>query len=364
MASDLWNLLNDLPAFPADRYASIADRTARLLGTRNDVVLIQAEAVLALEAVAASLARPGLQTANIVTSPYGAWFGGWLRRGGASVIDIVAEPARPVEVSAVAAALEAHPDIRVLSLVHAESASGILNPLEDILSLARQRGVLTVVDAVASIGGHPLDVDALGIDIAVIGPQKSLAGPAGVSAISVSRKAWEFVARDGAPRNSVLSLLDQKDWIEESRRALPGTPSAMEFFALEAALDRIEAEGLANIIARHAQAATASRAGLLALGSEPWTTAGRGSHLVTTVRLPEGADMDRLLRAAGSFGAALTAGVGPGAERLVRLNHTGRRARFEIALANVVAYGMALRAQGLTADIAAASEAIAGCYNR
>ncbi|OHV77477.1 aminotransferase class V-fold PLP-dependent enzyme [Rhizobium sp. LCM 4573] len=362
MASDLWNLLNDLPTFPADRYASIADRIARLLGTRNDVVLIQAEAVVALEAVAANVARPGLQTANIVTSPYGGWFGGWLRHGGASVTDIVAEPARPIETSAVAAALEANPDIRVLSLVHAESASGILNPLEDILSLTRQRGILTVVDAVASIGGHPLDVDAFGIDIAVIGPQKSLAGPAGVSAIAVSRRAWEFVARDGARRNSILSLLDQRGWIEGGRGALPGTPSAMEFFALETALDRVEAEGLENVIARHAKAAAASRAGLLALGSEPGVQAKSGSHLVTTVKLPEGADMDVLLRAADGFGAALTAGVGPGAERLVRLNHTGRRARFDVVLANVIAYGMALRAQGLPADIAAASETIAGFY--
>ncbi|KKX31525.1 aminotransferase class V-fold PLP-dependent enzyme [Rhizobium sp. LC145] len=362
MASDLWNLLNDLPAFSADRYASIADRIARLLGTGSDVVLIQAEAIVALEAVAASLARPGLRAANIVTSPYGGWFGGWLRRGEASVIDIMAEPAKPIEASTVAAALETNPDIRVLSLVHAESASGILNPLEDILSLARQRGILTVVDAVASIGGHPLDVDALGIDIAVIGPQKSLAGPAGLSAVSVSRKAWEFVARNGAPRNSVLSLLDQRDWIEEGRGALPGTPSSMEFFALEAALDRIEAEGLENVLARHAQAAAASRAGLLALGAEPWAAAGRGSHLVTTVKLPESADMDGLLKAADGFGAALTAGVGPGAGRLVRLNHTGRRARLEIVLANVLAYGMALRAQGLPADIAAASDAVTGFY--
>lgn len=362
MASDLWNLLNDLPAFPADRYASIADRIARLLGTRSDVVLIQAEAVVALEAVAASLARPGLRAANIVTSPYGGWFGGWLRRGGASVTDIVAEPARPIEASTVAAILETNPDIRVLSLVQAESASGILNPLEDILSLARQRGILTVVDAVASIGGHPLDVDALGIDIAVIGPQKSLAAPAGVSAVSVSQRAWEFIERDGAPRYSILSLLDQRDWIEGGRGALPGTPSSMEFFALEAALDRIEAEGLENVIARHVQAAAASRAGLLALYAEPWAAAGRGSHLITTVKLPEGADMDGLLRAADGFGAALTAGVGPGAGRLVRLNHTGRRARLEIVLANIVAYGMALRAQGLPADIAAASDAVTGFY--
>ncbi|EJZ20194.1 aspartate aminotransferase, partial [Rhizobium sp. Pop5] len=173
-----WNPLHGVPSYPAERYASLADRIGRILLSRNDIVFVQAEAVVALEAVAASLARPGLSALNIVTSPYGGWFGQWLRRGGAMVREMVAEPGLPIEIEAVAKALNAAPHIDVLALVHAESASGILNPLPEILALARARGIVTVVDAVASVGGHPLSVDALGIDIAVIGPQKALGGPA------------------------------------------------------------------------------------------------------------------------------------------------------------------------------------------
>ena len=89
-------ILLDPPPFPAERVASLADRLARLIGTSGDVLLIQAEAVVALEAVAASLGRPGVKAINIVTSPYGVWFGRWLRRAGASVVEIRAEAARPV----------------------------------------------------------------------------------------------------------------------------------------------------------------------------------------------------------------------------------------------------------------------------
>lgn len=89
-------LLLDPPAFPAERYAALADRLAALMSTSNDVLLIQAEAVLALEAAATSLARPGLKALNIVTSPYGTWFGGWLEKGGATVRNLTASPARPV----------------------------------------------------------------------------------------------------------------------------------------------------------------------------------------------------------------------------------------------------------------------------
>ena len=360
----VWNPLHGVPSYPAERYAALADRIGGLLRSRNDILLVQAEAVVALEAAAVSLARPGLAALNIVTSPYGGWFGQWLRRGGATVADIVAEPGLPVEIEAVAKALDANPRIDVLALVHAESASGILNPLPEILALARARGIVTVVDAVASVGGHELDVDDLGIDIAVIGPQKALGGPAGVSALSVSPSAWDLILREGAPRDSILSLADLKTWVDGNRRSLPGTPAPLEFFALEAALDRIEAEGLENVVARHALAASATRAGLAALGAGAWVPAEKASNLVTAVPVPRALEPALLIDTAWRLGVELTAGVGAGSTHLVRLNHTGPRAAFQTVLSNVVAYGTALRQAGHRADISAASEAISAAYSR
>lgn len=354
-----FNALLDVPVFPADRFAPLADTVARILQTRNDVLLVQAEAVVALEAVAASLARPGLKALNIVTSPYGTWFGQWLRRGGAEVRQLAAEPGLPITAAEVEAALQADTDIQVLALVHAESASGIANPLEEIVALARSRGIVTVVDAVASVGGHPLDVDGLGINVAVIGPQKSLGGPAGVSALSVSAKAWELILRDGALTNSILSLADLKRlWIDTGRKALPGTPAPLEFWALKAALDRVEAEGIDAVVARHQRAARATRDGLQALGLTLWVDAAQASNLVTVARLPEGVVAGDLFRVAAAFEMDMSPGVGAGAERLVRFNHTGQRARFDVVLANVVAYGQALHALGAQVDIAEAAVAV------
>jgi aspartate aminotransferase-like enzyme len=359
---DRWTPLLDPPAFPPDRYALIADRIKALLTTENDVLLIQAEAVVALEAVATSIARPGLKALNIVTSPYGGWFGKWLARGGADVVTLAAEPARAVTIDAVRQALDAAPDSAVLALVHAESASGICNPLDEIAELARSRGIVTVVDAVASIGGHPLDIDALGIDIAVIGPQKALAGPAGLSALSISPAAWKLVSEENSPRDSILSLLDQRAWIESGRAALPGTTAPLEFFALEAALDRIEAEAVAATVARHAKASHATRAGLKALGAMLWASDRTTSRLVTTVEAPATSTPSEIIAAASDLGCELTSGVGPGAERLVRFNHTGNRARFETVLSAVTAYGIALQRLGLKADIGSAAAAIAAVY--
>ncbi|RUM00407.1 aminotransferase class V-fold PLP-dependent enzyme [Rhizobium chutanense] len=364
MADLGWNPLHGVSSYPTERYAVLADRIGGILRSRNDIVLVQAEAVAALEAAAASLARPGLAALNIVTSPYGSWFGQWLRRGGATVRDLVAEPGLPIEIEAVAEALDAVGRIDVLALVHAESASGILNPLCGILALARARGIVTVVDAVASIGGHKFDVDEFGIDIAVIGPQKALGGPAGLSALSVSPRAWDLILRDGAPRDSILSLADLKSWVDNGRRGLPGTPAPLEFFALEIALDRVEAEGLENIVARHALAASATRAGLTALGAAAWVPAAKASNLVTAVPVPKALAPAALIAAAGRLGVELTDAVGTAPARLVRLNHTGSRASFQTVLSNVVAYGAALRQAGHPGDIAAAAEAISAAYSR
>jgi aspartate aminotransferase-like enzyme len=356
------NPLLDLPPFPAEGYADIADRLGVLLGTSNDVVLVQGEAIIALEAVAISLGRPGLGAINVVTSPYGHMFGGWLRRAGAMVTDVIAEPGLPVTLDAVRSAFDTNPDARLLALVHAESASGILNPLEQITALARERGILTVIDAVASVGGHTLDADALGLDVVVIGPQKSLGGSPGLSAISVSPAAWKLANHPTAPMGSILSLLDHRRlWLDIGRGALPGMPSALEFWALRAALERVEAEGLPTLIARHVQAAEGTRSGLAALGLRPWVAPGEASNLVTAARLPEHLTASQVLAAAGPA-PGLSAGVGSIAERLVRLNHTGSNASVEPVLANVVALGGALAGLGEQVDIGAAAQAVAEAY--
>lgn len=346
-----WSPLADAPIFPRDGYAPLAERIGKLLHTKNDVLLIQGEAVVALEAVAQSLGRRDLRALNLVSSLYGRWFGGWLRRTGAEVVDLMAEEGKPLDVIALRQALgEGRFDL--VALVHAESAYGIVNPLEDIVAAAKAAGALVVVDAVASLGGHPLAVDALGIDVAVIGPQKSLGGQAGVSAVSLSPAAWAAVAPAGeAP--SILSLADQRAlWLDQGRGALPGTPSALEFHALKQCLDRVEAEGLPQIEARHALAARMARAGALALTGRQWVTGDRGSNLVTAVVLPDGLSADRLLDFAPA-GHGLSAGVGGAGQRLIRLNHTGPRAQPQVVLGDLLALAQALKRAGHQADIAA-----------
>ncbi|MCX5495584.1 aminotransferase class V-fold PLP-dependent enzyme [Kaistia dalseonensis] len=359
-----YNALLDVPNYPADRYASLADRLKRLLATEADLLFIQAEAILALEAVAASIARPGLTAINIITSPYGTYFSAWLRRGGVTVHDVVAEPGQPIELVAVKAAINDLPSLDILAVVHGEAANGALNPIAEIAALARARDALVVVDAVASVGAHPLAIDSLGVDIVAIGPQKALGGPVGLSAVTVSERAWAHIAATPRFSPSILSLLDLKEnWLDRGRGVLPGTPPPLDFWALEAAVDRVEAEGIDRLVARHQLAARASRAGLRALGIEPWIRDDHAaSALVTAAPVPEGIDAEVLIATAAEFGIALGRGFGDIKDRLVRFDHTGARAAFASVIASVVGYGAALGKLGITVDVGAAAEAVALTY--
>lgn len=323
--------LLDLPPLTARDFAAIEGRVAALLATEHDVVVMQGEALLPLEGCVRGAAHPGSTALNVITGPYGATFGRWLRESGAKVVDLEVPYDSAAGAEQVAAALAEHPETALVSLVHAEATTGNTNPVAEIGAAVRAHGALFLLDAVASVAAEPLLPDAWGVDLCVIGGQKAMGGPAGVSAVAVSDRAWERIAANpAAPRGSYLSLLDWKlRWIDTGREALPHAPAQLEMLALDACLARIEAEGPAAVQARHADAAAAAREGVLDLGLTPWVVEEpAAAPVATTVRTPEGMHAGELVAAAlaADPAAPLAAGSGALAERMLRIDHYGAAA--------------------------------------
>ncbi|MFC8430052.1 pyridoxal-phosphate-dependent aminotransferase family protein [Streptomyces sp. NPDC057253] len=350
--------LLDLAPLSAARFAEIEDRVARLLDTRQDVVIMQGEALLPLEGAIRGTAGPGTTALNVITGPYGQTFGNWLRDCGARVIDLAVPFRTAVTAEEIAAAFEEHPEIDFVSLVHAEAATGNTNPVAEIGEVVRRRGALFYLDAVASVGAEPVLPDAWGVDLCVIGAQKAMGGPAGVSAVSVSPRAWErMAANPGAPRRSYLSLLDWKErWIDGGRRVLLHAPAQLEMLALEACVERIEADGLETVMARHRGAAAATRAGVRALGGglEPYVHEDRAAAPVaTTLRTPTGVVASDLVSRALSLDPALPLAAGGGAlaAEMIRVNHYGVDATREAVRACLTAVGAALAETGAAVDV-------------
>lgn len=355
------NLPREIIPVDAFEYAEIADRFARLLGTDRDLLLLQGEAVLALEAAARGLGRPGSRVLNIVTGPYGAALGDWFRQAGATVDELAVPFDQAVTLEAVALAL-ARTQYELVSVVHAEAATGAVNPLAAIAPVVHASGAVILVDAVASVGAEPLPIDALDLDLVVLSAQKALAGPTGASVAVVGPRAWELLeANNAAPRRSLLSLLDWREvWLGSERRVLPLIPHHVETRLLGDALNAALEEGIAAIVARHVAARDACRRGLRALGLEPWVRDdGSAAAVATTVRVPDAVAAPALFDASVASGVRSALGLAPGtlAPRALRVNHTGLRAQPQEIIAALVALGLGLRRLGVDAEIGRAVEA-------
>ncbi|MFB7911123.1 pyridoxal-phosphate-dependent aminotransferase family protein [Kitasatospora sp. NPDC056076] len=336
--------LLDLPPLSAAGFAAIEDQVAALLHTGADVIVTQGEALLPLEAAIRGAAHPGSTALNIVTGPYGQTFGNWLRSCGTTVVDLAVPFDSAVSPEQVGEALESHPEIDFVSLVHAEAATGNTNPVAGIASVVRAHGALLMLDAVASVAAEPLLTDEWGIDLCVIGGQKAMGGPAGVSAVSVSERAWERIAANpAAPRRSYLSLLDWKErWTDAGRTVLPHAPAQLEMLALGACLDRIAADGLPTVIARHRAASAATRAGARALGTlSPYVHQdAAAAPVATTLRTPAGVHAAEL---AAALDPALPVQPGGGAlaASMLRVNHYGTAASLDTVRACLTALATA-----------------------
>ncbi len=355
----------DLPPLSAERFAAIEDGVARLLDTRQDVLITQGEALLPLEGAIRAAAGPGTVALNVITGPYGQTFGNWLRDSGATVHDISVPFHTAVTAGQIQQAFAEHPEIDFVSLVHAEAATGNTNPVAEIGEVVRRHGALFYLDAVASVGAEPVLPDAWGVDLCVIGAQKAMGGPAGVSAISVSERAWaRMAANPHAPRRSYLSLLDWKDrWIDAGRKVLPHAPAQLEMLALEACLERIGSAGLDTVMARHRGAALATRAGAVALGGglEPYVyEVADAAPVATTLRVPSDLVASELVARALESDPALPLAAGGGAlaKEMIRVNHYGPDATLDTVRRSLTALGAALTEAGALVDTGSATRAV------
>ncbi|AET60179.1 serine-pyruvate aminotransferase [Paenibacillus terrae HPL-003] len=304
-------------------FNTLTSLLSKLLFTQHSPVIIPGEAILGIEAMAAGISAPGRTILNVVTGPYGSLFGNWLERGGATVVEVKVPFDEVVTVEEVAAAIERYKPC-ALSFVQAEVVTGGSNPAKEILKIARDFNLITVMDSVSAVGGEALLVDEWGVDFVAVGAQKALAGPNGVSAVSISPRGWEFLeSNENAPRNSILSLLDMKPSQNGTAPVrVPANIPTLEARALISALTRIEEEGLKQVIKRHELAASSTIAGIKALGVEPWQKDSKYySTLTTTVQISQ----EQNLRIDQPMGI-VAPGDGELFGHLLRVNHFGANA--------------------------------------
>lgn len=297
---------------------------AALLGARSGrATAISATGSAGMEACLVNLIEPGDPVLIGVHGVFGARMAEVARRAGADVSLVEQAFGRPLELEALRTAARARPP-RLIALVHAETSTGVLQPLEGLRELADESDALLLVDAVTSLAGHPLDVEQSGIDALYSGTQKCLSCPPGLSPIYFSDRALERIARRTRPCQSWYLDFDLIEGYWGTARAYHHTAPINQLYGLHEALRQVLLEGLPQRYDRHALNAQALWAGLEALGLELRVRREDRLHPLTAVAIPEGVD-DRQVRGAllDRHGIEIGGGLGPMAGNTWRIGLMG-----------------------------------------
>ena len=291
----------------------VAQNLRDTLQTKNTATFpVQGTGFSGMDACFGTLIEPGDKVIIAVLGFFGTRMCEMAERYGADIVRLDQEWGKAFDPETIGAALKANPDAKFLAIVHAETSTGVLQPLQEIGALCREHGILLLVDAVTSVGGVELAVDDWGIDICYSGSQKCLGMPPGLAPVTISDRALGVVAeRKTPPASYYLDLSLIKEYWGEAHVYHHTGPMSM-VYAMQEALRIVKEEGLEARWARHALNGSALCAGLEALGLVLHAEAGRRLPSLTTVRVPEGVD-DAALRGRllNEFNIEIGGGLGP-----------------------------------------------------
>ncbi len=265
--------------------------TQKTFQTKNHLTfVVSAPGSAGMETCLVNLLEPGDEALICVNGVFGNRMSDIVERCGAKLVRIDAPWGEAIHPDQVKEALKTCKP-KIVAIVHAETSTGVLQPLEEISKLTHNAGALFVVDAVTSYCGTELKVDDWGIDAIYTGSQKCLSAPPGLSPVSFSERAVAALDnRKTKVQSWFLDLTMVKNYWAGAKRAYHHTGPVSAMFALREALRLVLEEGLENRFARHSATHELLKEGLEPLGFEFLVKEGYRLPMLNAVKLPEGLD--------------------------------------------------------------------------
>lgn len=276
------------------------------------------------------------------------------QRCGAEIVQVPVEWGKIIEPEAIEATLKAQKRVKLLALVHAETSTGILQPLTEASRLAKQHEALFLVDAVSSLGGQEMAVDDWGIDICYSCSQKCIGSPPGLAPFTANQTALDALERrTGKVQSWYLDISLLSTYWGASRFYHHTAPVSM-IYALREALALIVEEGLEARIQRHLRHGSALQAGLEAMGLVLHAEKGYRASVVTAVRIPPGVDDLRVRQGLlNEFGIEIAGGLGPLKGQIWRIGLMGHSSAEENVLYLLSALEGLLAREGYSVELGA-----------
>ena len=346
---------------------SVADMLRQVFGAQEGFTLpVSGTGSAGMEAGLANLLEPGDLAVVAAHGFFGDRLTDIAARQGATVVQVNTDWGSVIDPQAVEEELNKHPKVKLLAVVHAETSTGVLQPLRELSDLAHSHDALFLVDAVTSLGGNPVDVDEMAIDYCYSATQKCLGAPPGLAPVILSAQASRVIEeRTEPPRSWYLDLgLLQRYWAGGTRVYHHTAPTTM-IYALREALRMVLEEGLENRYARHQRNGRAFRSGLEALGLQMLVPEERCTYQLVSVLVPDGVDdvalRGRLLR---DYNVEIGGGLGQLRGKIWRVGLMGESSTAANVLLLLSALEELLPTQGFEVPagqgVAAASRVLAG----
>ena len=309
----------------ADRYDRLCENLQDVYDTDHDVIVPGGEGILGLEAAIASLVAPGDRVCCISNGLYGDGFADFVEDydGEPELVSAPYDEGYDLDAieTALAAADESGDPFTAATLVHCETPTGTVNDLEPVVDLLAEYDVLSVVDAVSSLGGTPVPTDR--IDVCLGASQKVFSAPPGLTTVAVSDRAWEAMeARE--PTSLYTNLLPWRDVSD----GFPYTHLDANVAALDVAVERLVDEGREAVYERHDRAAARCRERGAELGLELYPDETRSSPTVTAFHVPGEANAIQQ-RVDRDHDIVLATSLGELADDILRVGHMGYNADVE-----------------------------------
>jgi aspartate aminotransferase-like enzyme len=326
-------------------YEDVLTRLKGVFQTESDVLMFAASGSGAMESAVANLIRPGTPALACATGKFGERWIELCDAYGARTVRHEPGWGTRLDAGEIDRLLAGRPDVDLVYATLSETSTGVVHDVRALAEVARTHDAMLVVDAISGLGAAELRQDEWGIDVVVTGSQKALMSPPGLGFVSASQRALDRAAAQPAGRY----YLDWNRAVAEQRKgATPFTPAVTLLRALDAALDLIEAEGLASVLARHDLLARAARAGVQGMGLELYGDPDERSTVVTALELPESIDGGKVPGLLRERGITANGGQSQLKGRILRIAHCGYFGAFDVL---TILAGLELVLHELGADV-------------
>ena len=348
-------------------FLSIMDETQRLLRflfqTENALTIpVSGTGSAGMETCFVNLVEPGDEVVVCVNGVFGTRMSDIVNRLGGKLIRVDSEWGKTVNPNAVREAIKGKKP-KLLAVVHAETSTGVCQPLEELSTIAHESGALFLVDMVTSLGGMEVALDKMGIDAAYSGTQKCISCPPGLSPISFSSAAMEVLEKRKSPVVSWYLDMSMVGSYWGADRKYHHTAPINMIYALREALRIIAEEGFKARFERHQLNHRALVAGIEGMGLSMLVSESERLPMLNAICIPDGADDLKVRKSLlNDFGIEIGGGLGDLAGKIWRVGLMGQSSRKKNVFLFLSALESALKAQGVKTTPGAALEAASAVY--